>query len=510
VTAAAVVAGLVAAALADRRWLLVAQREHYLAGSATRFALRWWRRGPNLVLAGAAVLGVVLSPVTPAAGIVGALAVAAGPFGFPVRPRSPGPLVWTTRLRTVAAVTGALQVVVVAAAVLLGAGVPVAGIVALVSPMTVDGVLAGLRPLEDHRAERFVEQARRRLEAVGPDVVAITGSYGKTTTKRYAAHLMAGAKRVVPSPASFNNRAGLSRAVNEQLAPGTDVFIAEMGTYGPGEIAALVEWCRPRVAAITAIGPVHLERFGTEDAILRAKAEILEGVDVAVLNVDDPRLAALAGELEGAGRRVVRSASLDRSAEVVAAAEGDRLVLLRSGVALGATSLPDAPLDDVAVAAALALAVGVPPESVAAALGSLPPVPNRRTLAPLSTGAVAVDDTFNSNPAGCRAALATLARQATPAGRRVVVTPGMVELGPVQAEENRRWAALAARQATHLLLVGATNRGALLAGAVTVADAERAVIVVVDRHEQAVAWVRANTGPGDVVLYENQLPDHYP
>jgi len=509
-TVAAIVAGLVAAALADWRWLLVAQREHYLAGSATRFALRWWRQGPNVVLGAAAVLGVVLSPVTPAAGLVGALAIAAGPFGFPVRPRSPAPLVWTTRLRTVAAATGLAQVVVVAAAALLGAGVPVAGLVALVSPLTVDGVLAALRPVEDRRAGRFVEQARRRLEAVGPDVVAITGSYGKTTTKRYAAHLMAGVKRVVPSPASFNNRAGLSRAINEHLTPGTEVFIAEMGTYGPGEIAALVEWCRPRVAAITAIGPVHLERFGTEDAIVRAKAEILAGAEVAVLNVDDPRLATLAADLERAGRTVVRSASLDRSAQVVATAEADRLVLLRSGVAVGDAPLPDAPLEDVAVAAALAFAVGAPSDAVAAALGSLPQVPSRRTLTTLSTGALAVDDTFNSNPAGCRAALATVEHHASAGGQRIVVTPGMVELGPVQAEENRRWATLAARQATHLVVVGTTNRAALLAGAAEVADADRAVVLVVDRHDQAVGWVRAHTGPGDVVLYENQLPDHYP
>ena len=92
----------------------------------------------------------------------------------------------------------------------------------------------------------------------------------------------------------------------------------------------------------------------------------------------------------------------------------------------------------------------------------------------------------------------------------MVVTPGMVELGPVQVEENRRWAGLAARQATHLLLVGATNRRALIDGAAEVPAGERAAVVVVDRHDQAVAWVRAHTGPGDVVLYENQLPDHYP
>jgi len=164
----------------------------------------------------------------------------------------------------------------------------------------------------------------------------------------------------------------------------------------------------------------------------------------------------------------------------------------------------------VAVAAALAFAVGAPSDAVAAALGSLPQVPSRRTLTTLSTGALAVDDTFNSNPAGCRAALATVEHHASAGGQRIVVTPGMVELGPVQAEENRRWATLAARQATHLVVVGTTNRAALLAGATEVADADRAVVLVVDRHDQAVGWVRAHTGPGDVVLYENQLPDHYP
>ena len=134
----------------------------------------------------------------------------------------------------------------------------------------------------------------------------------------------------------------------------------------------------------------------------------------------------------------------------------------------------------------------------------------RRTVATLSTGALAVDDTFNSNPSGCRAALETMVRHASPGGRRVVVTPGMVELGPAQAPENRAWAELAARAATHVVIVGATNRRSLLAGAADVPDGDRAVIVSVDGHDEAVAWVRAHTGPGDVVLYENQLPDHYP
>ena len=509
-TLAAIIVGLAAVAVADRRWLLVAQREHYLAGSATRFALRWWRLGPNLILAAAAVVGVVLSPLTPAAGLVGVLAVAVGPFGFPLRPRSPGPLVWTTRLRTVAGVTVGAQALAAAAAVALGGGVPVIGLLALLVPLLVDAVLAVLAPLEDRRAAPFVAQARARLASVAPAVVAITGSYGKTTTKAYATHLMATTRTVVPSPRSFNNRAGLSRAVNEHLPPGTDVFIAEMGTYGPGEIAELVTWCRPQVSAITAIGPVHLERFGTEDAIVRAKAEIVDGAHTVVLNVDDPRLSALADELAGAGRTVVRCSSQDRGADVAALDEGDRLVLRHRGAVVAEVELPDAPLGNVAVAAALAFAVGVTDEDVADALATLPDVPNRRAVTALSTGAVAVDDTFNSNPAGCRAALATMQLHARDGGRRIVVTPGMVELGPVQVAENRTWAALAARAATHLVLVGATNRAALVAGASQVADTARADVVIVSGHAQAVEWVRVHSGPGDVVLYENQLPDHHP
>jgi len=507
----AVIAAAAAAGLADVRWWRAAQREHYLAGSATRFALRWWLGfGPNRVLGAAAVIGVVLSPLSPVAGLVGSLAVAAGPFRYPLRGRSPGPLVWTVRLRTLAAVTVGVQVIVTAAAALLGAAVPVAALMALISPVVVDAALALLGPFEELRARPFVERARRRLEQVAPTVVAITGSYGKTTTKNYAAHLIGRARTVVPSPASFNNRAGLSRAVNENLVPGTEVFIAEMGTYGPGEIAELCAWCPPRVAAITAIGPVHLERFGSLGAIARAKAEILERADVAVLNIDSPELAVLADEAAAGGKQVLRCSAADVNADVAARIDGGRLVVTRSGVEIAAVPAPDVQPGNVAVAVALALSVDVPEVIIASALADLPVVASRGAVTHLSNGAVAVDDTFNSNPEGCRAALATMVRVASDDGKRVVVTPGMVELGASQAEENATFAAEASRLATHVVVVGYTNRRALLEGACRIPPEQRAQVLVVDRHTEAVAWVRANSGPGDVVLYENQLPDHYP
>jgi UDP-N-acetylmuramoyl-tripeptide--D-alanyl-D-alanine ligase len=118
-----------------------------------------------------------------------------------------------------------------------------------------------------------------------------------------------------------------------------------------------------------------------------------------------------------------------------------------------------------------------------------------------------LDDTYNSNPAGAAEALEALRLE--PATHRVVVTPGMVELGPEQFTANRRFGTAIAGVADHLLVVGRTNRRALLSGVAARPDSTVQVLRV-DHREQAVAWVREHLGPGDAVLYENDLPDHYP
>ena len=188
----------------------------------------------------------------------------------------------------------------------------------------------------------FVEEAAARLKGVDPVVVAVTGSFGKTSTKYHIAHLVAGTRTVVVTPASFNNRAGLARAINEQLADGTEVFVAEMGTYGPGEIADLCRWCPPDIAVITAIGPVHLERFGSEDRIVESKAEIIVPADDVVLPSDDARLGAVADRALEEGKRVLRCSTVDRSAGVFVGriterpgADGNRVSVSARGIAAG-------------------------------------------------------------------------------------------------------------------------------------------------------------------------------
>jgi UDP-N-acetylmuramoyl-tripeptide--D-alanyl-D-alanine ligase len=487
VTVLAVAVNVVAAALAGLRWLRVAQREHYLPGSASRFALRWWAGlGPNRLLGIAVAIGIIGTSVRPLGAVVAGVAVACGPFGLPLRGTAPGPLAWTRRLRTLAAVWAALQLVVLAIGALAGVPALAAALGAVLVPVLVDAACAVTEPFELRLGQKFVDQAKARLQAVRPTVVAITGSYGKTSTKGYVAHLLAPSTTVVASPRSFNNRAGLARAINENLVPGTEVFIAEMGTYGPGEIAELCEWIEPRIGVITAIGPVHLERFGSEDRIVEAKSEILTKAEVAVLNVDDDRLRALADRVEAQGKRVIRCSGADVAA-------------MLDGV--------DAPAGNVACAVAVALELGVPAEDIAELVKTLPTAANRLARAEAEGGWTILDDTFNSNPAGATRALDALVAAAADGKRRIVVTPGMVELGPRQHDENARFARDIAARATDLVVVGHTNRKALLAGA---ADGP-AQVRTVDSREQAVAWLREQgLGPGDAVLYENDRPDHYP
>lgn len=492
---------------AGPRWLRVAQREHYLPGAPVRFAARWWRSEPlSAGLAMAGVAGIVLSVWWPLFALASAAATAGGPLHLTVRGRT-SPLVLTRRLKSLAVVWLALEGALVAAGIAASAPAPLAAAGAMGVPVLVDLALAITAPVEHRLAERYVRMAADRLRRVSPTVVAITGSFGKTSTKNHLAHLLSGSRAVVATPRSFNNRAGLARSVNEHLADGTEVFVAEMGTYGPGEIRALCRWCPPSIAVLTAVGPVHLERFGSEDAILAAKSEITEGASAVIVNADDPRLEALAARLASTpgGPVVVRCSAEDESADVCVRHKNGWVSLTVGGepVASEVPLRPGIQPTNLACAVAAAVRLGVPAEAAVARIGTLPTVANRLTADRAASGVYVIDDTFNSNPAGARAALAVL--EAAPVeGRRAVVTPGMVELGRRQAEENAALAAAAGEVASDLVVVGRTNRRALLQGA------RGLVPVVVRTREEAVAWVRANLGPDDAVLYENDLPDHYP
>ncbi len=509
---------LVAVGVTSVRWLRVAQREHYLAGSASRFAWRWLVNRPlNLALGLVTVALIGIGVVAPVAWIPAAAGLALFPVGLGLRGHT-SKLAWTRRLRTLAAVTAAAALIVVLVAALVGVGSIGVALVAVLAPALVDLAAWILAPVERRLLDPFVTRATARLAQVAPDVVAITGSYGKTTTKGYLRALLAQQFEVCASPASYNNTAGLARTINEHLHPGADILIAEMGMYDVGEIAELCSWIKPRIGVITAIGPVHLERLGTIERVVQAKREILDGAQVAVLNVDDPRLAALADELEAARgtpgvtiERIIRCGSTGErlDASVVRLEAGP--VRLQVGPATAEVTVAEGThLTNLACALGAASALGLDPRHLAAGVATLEAPDHRGTVEVTEGGVSVIDDTFNSNPMGAQrgldalSGLAAVGPEGQP-GRRVVVTPGMVELGPRQDPENERFARAAAQAADTLIVVKRTNRRALVRGAA----GGRAQVLTVDDRDQAVAWVRDHLSAGDAVLYENDLPDHF-
>ncbi len=491
----------VAAAVAGApRWLRVAQREHYLAGSVLWTEQLWLSRSLPSVLMYVPVialfaLGVVVSPWF----YVGAAVLAQViPIGLPYRGRTSW-LAYTTRVRRLCVVLAILLVLVAVWSPAL------ACCASLFLTALVDLALLVVTPLEKKLSGAFLEQARAKVAKVRPTVVAITGSYGKTTTKNYLAHLLAQTHTVLASPASFNNAMGLSRAVNEGLVPGTEVFVAEMGTYGDGEIRGLCEVFPPDIAVMTAIGEVHLQRMKNREGVLRAKTEITVKARTVVLNVDDDLLAGLALSLAAQGKEVLRCSVVTVDADI-SLVDG---VLRVRGTEIGPVTLPDSVHPaNAACAVGAAVTLGDDPAPLLARLATIPTVAHRLEPVAQPGGSWILDDTYNSNPAGAAEAVRRAMLLATRSGGRVhVVTPGMVELGAFQKVRNTELGKAASDAgAATLVVVGRTNRRALRKGG---SGGGMQVLTAATRAD-AVALVGTRSATGDVVLFENDLPDHYP
>jgi UDP-N-acetylmuramoyl-tripeptide--D-alanyl-D-alanine ligase len=510
--------GLAAAYVAQGvRWLRVLQREHYEAASLVRFRHRWWaptvgsarwqRMWPyrpvtlSLLFGVAFVVSVALGAYRWAA-VSTILFGLLTPWGLSLKGRT-STLEWTRRLKTIAVFTTLLALVVVGAGMLSAWPWLFVALVVWLVPLELALSTALLAPYERHLAQKFVDQAVARLRRVAPLIVGITGSYGKTSTKHHLAALLGGEGSVVASPRSFNNRAGLSRSINENLADGTTVFIAEMGTYGPGEIAELCSWCPPAIAIVTAIGPVHLERMKSLEVIESAKFEITAPARVVVLNVDDVRLARWVDELEKSEKKVRTAGSSTSSASVrVFDHEGSWRITVDGEVVGSLAPEPGLQATNVACAFAAALEIGASVESLVHRLGLVVPVANRANVAIAPSGVTVIDDTFNANPASARVAVSML--ESLPvSGTKVVVTPGLIELGADQFEENVSLARQVDAAGADLVVVARTNAKALQRGF-------RGAVRRFDTRDQAVAWVRSTLVRGDGVLYLNDLPDHYP
>lgn len=352
---------------------------------------------------------------------------------------------------------------------------------------------------------RIAAAARRRL---GARVVAVTGSSGKTLTKELAAAAIGTRRRVVASPRSFNNEIGVPLTV---LAAGedTEVVVAEVGSRGPGHIAALVPVLRPDVAVVTNVGVAHIGEFGSREAIARAKGELVEALGpggTAVLNADDPAVSAMRSLTSAA----VITFGLGEGADVRAtgvALDADALPSFRvnvhtpavSGVADVHLRVPGEHMVPNALAAiAAAAALGIEVADAARGAGEARGAPWRMEVVEARGGWRVINDAYNANPASMAAALRTLVAMGK--GRRTWAVVGeMAELGVESEAEHDRIGRLAARLGVRrLVVVGEAARPALEAARLECMTPEEAVAA--SGADDAADAVLREIAPGDVVL----------
>jgi UDP-N-acetylmuramoyl-tripeptide--D-alanyl-D-alanine ligase len=524
------------------RIVLVAARMFQIEEYESIRFLRWGLTREWLVhrtvwlglLVGAVALSVAaILPAARPVGIAIAWLVSAAAAQFTWRWTAPKrPLVMTARMRRLL-IAGGFLAVVLAAGLALGI-VALHPVVSMILVLIAAGLVTGLseillvaanvvtKPAESRIRRRYLALAAARMRMVDPVVVAVVGSYGKTSTKHILAQLLQLHVNTLPTRKSFNTLMGVTRVINEDLKPEHKLFIVEMDAYAQGEIAAMSELVHPRVAIITAIGPQHMERFGTIDGIAAAVYEVaaaLPADGTLILFTGDPPGAALAKRARAEGRRVITYAlegdGESADADVVASsiridARGATFRWRWEAEGLGrAVSIPLLGRHQVANVSASLVAVltlGYSIDDAINTAASLQQVEHRLELMSTSGPLTVIDDSYNANPVGVHNGLEVLG--AMSGAHKFLITPGLVELGSVEEEENRRYGEHAAKVCDHVIVMSAKTSAALCDG-LRAGGMSEDRIHVVDTLDGATRLLQSLSVPGDVVLFANDLPDTY-
>ena len=355
----------------------------------------------------------------------------------------------------------------------------------------------------------FFRDAQRRLDArPGLIRIGITGSYGKTSTKFLLGTILSERYNVLVTPSSFNTPMGVTRVIRERLQAYHEVFIAEMGARHVGDIAELVELVHPTVGLLTSVGPQHLDTFGTLENIKKTKYELIEGLPadgLAVFARDGAICEELYARCQLARKRLAGEGV--RVENLTVGPFGSRFELVEGDARVSCETklLGEHAIGNLLLCAETARGLGLSLEEIARGVRKCSPVEHRLQLIGGKGGVTVIDDAFNSNPRGAQAALRVLARFPK---RRIIVTPGMVELGGEEDAFNEAFGREMAGSVDVAILVGRRHTAPIRKGLLEAGFDERCLHVV-GSLEESTQVLGALVRAGDTVLYENDLPDNY-
>jgi UDP-N-acetylmuramoyl-tripeptide--D-alanyl-D-alanine ligase len=505
-----------------RRYLHIYQQEEY---DSLRF-LRWLFRSfafDKRVALAIAIIALVIWQFGPAAPAVwqGALAglfIIAGALEPDPRKNAKKKLAMTKRAQRIYWAAFVLSVPVAGLAAFAPAPLWwLAPLWALPFTLVLGNLI--LMPLESRTQHKFWTEAHTKLKRLRPTVIGITGSFGKTSVKHILGHILSMHARTLYTPGSVNTVMGNTRTIREQLKPGTRYFIAEMGAYGIGSIKRLCDLTPPDLGILTTIGEAHYERFKSLETVAQAKFELSEAVIAkeGKMIVGEEVLAqqyavdymnahrdnfVICGEGEFADLKIVKVEQTKEGLKVkvtwpeMFGEEAFELFAPLYGLHHGA---------NMALAFGAAVLAGVPVKKAIAAMISVPQIEHRLEVKPQGDGSILIDDAYNSNPSGFAAALELTDKLRNGSGRRILITPGMAELGE-RHDQAHAELGLKAAQCIDVALVVRPDRIPTFVDTMP-RRAANGRLVKLDSFAEAEDWLKRNVKEDDVVLIENDLPD---
>ncbi len=373
-----------------------------------------------------------------------------------------------------------------------------------------------VKPIENAVNHYFYDMAKKKVRSLEElKIVGITGSYGKTSVKFITAKILEEKYNVLKTPESYNTPMGVSKVINNTLKDEYNAFVVEMGARSIGEIKEMAELAGPKIGVITSIGPTHLDTFINIDNIMKTKYELIEALPpdgVAIFNYDNQYLRKLADKtfkekiLYGTDNIEL----LDIYATDIEVSEQGSTFNLNdkkgSSIECQTKLLGKHNIENLLAGAAVGVALGLTLEEIVIGIKKVEPIPHRLQLINPGTGVIVIDDAFNSNPVSSKAALEVINQFKE--GRKIIVTPGMIELGEEEEEANRQFGRYIADVCDYVILVG-KNRTKPIYEGIFEKDFNKDNVFVVGSLNEATIVLQKIVRSKDIVLFENDLPDTY-
>jgi UDP-N-acetylmuramoyl-tripeptide--D-alanyl-D-alanine ligase len=368
-------------------------------------------------------------------------------------------------------------------------------------------------PIEKGISELYFRDAQRILKERKDLIrIGITGSWGKTSVKFILGTILEEKYHTLVTPASFNTPMGVTKVIRSKLEPGHRVFVAEMGARHVGDIKEMCRLVHPEIGVLVSVGPQHLDTFKTLDRVIQTKYELIDALpdDGKAFFSDDGDICRKLFE-KTSREKMISGLDPDYDdvwAESIAySPEGSTFILCTKDKQIPCRSqlLGELNIRNMLLCASVALQLGLTQEQIARGIEKIRPIEHRLQLIPNPGGMSVIDDAFNSNIRGAKQAFQVL--KAFPE-KRIIVTPGMVELGEKEYEMNREFGYAMADCCDAAILVGKKRSQSILEGLRDGKFAENNIYVV-SSLDEATVLLKQIVRPGDTVLFENDLPDNY-